>query len=193
MPEGLEPLPVRSRAWPRQMLDGSGCRQEPGNLDHDRAGLESRRRRMPPSRSCSSNCNQVGFNIEILQVDAAELIRRYIDENDFDLFYNAGGVFRADPSISGTYFDTATSRRAAATARTTRIRGSTSCSLRAGRRPTSRSARRPTPRSPRSSTRSCPGSSSGRRTRSTGSATACRASSRRATPTTSSGTPRPGR
>lgn len=51
--------------------------------------------------------NQVGFNAEILQVDVPELIRRYVDETDFDMFYNAGGVFRADPSISGTYFDTA--------------------------------------------------------------------------------------
>ena len=51
--------------------------------------------------------SQVGFNVEILQVDVPELIRRYVDENDFDMFYNAGGVFRADPSISGTYFDTA--------------------------------------------------------------------------------------
>jgi peptide/nickel transport system substrate-binding protein len=51
--------------------------------------------------------NDVGFKIEILQVDTAELIRRYVDETDFDLFYNAGGVFRADPSISGTYFHTA--------------------------------------------------------------------------------------
>jgi peptide/nickel transport system substrate-binding protein len=51
--------------------------------------------------------NDVGFNIEILQVDGAELIRRYVDETDFDLFYNAGGVFRADPSISATYFHTA--------------------------------------------------------------------------------------
>jgi ABC-type transport system substrate-binding protein len=49
---------------------------------------------------------QVGLNIEILQVDVAELNRRYIDETDFDLFYNAGGVFRADPSVSGTYFET---------------------------------------------------------------------------------------
>lgn len=51
--------------------------------------------------------NQVGFKAEILQVDVPELIRRYVDETDFDMFYNAGGVFRADPSISGTYFDTA--------------------------------------------------------------------------------------
>jgi ABC-type transport system substrate-binding protein len=51
--------------------------------------------------------NGVGFNIELLQVDVPELIRRYVDETDFDLFYNAGGVFRADPSISATYFATA--------------------------------------------------------------------------------------
>ncbi|MDQ3695331.1 MAG: ABC transporter substrate-binding protein [Chloroflexota bacterium] len=46
----------------------------------------------------------VGIQSEILQVDVAELNRRYITDNDFDIFYNAGGVFRADPSISGTYF-----------------------------------------------------------------------------------------
>lgn len=50
--------------------------------------------------------SQVGLNVEILQVDVAELNRRYIDEVDFDLFYNAGGVFRADPSISAAYFET---------------------------------------------------------------------------------------
>lgn len=46
----------------------------------------------------------VGIQTEILQVDAAELNRRYITDNDFDIFYNGGGVFRADPNISGTYF-----------------------------------------------------------------------------------------
>ena len=46
----------------------------------------------------------VGIQTEILQVDVAELNRRYITDNDFDIFYNGGGVFRADPSISGTYF-----------------------------------------------------------------------------------------
>jgi peptide/nickel transport system substrate-binding protein len=48
----------------------------------------------------------VGIQTEILQVDVAELNRRYITDNDFDIFYNAGGVFRADPSISGNYFET---------------------------------------------------------------------------------------
>ncbi|MDQ3657282.1 MAG: ABC transporter substrate-binding protein [Chloroflexota bacterium] len=46
----------------------------------------------------------IGIQTEILQVDGAELNRRYITDNDFDIFYNAGGVFRADPSISGSYF-----------------------------------------------------------------------------------------
>lgn len=46
----------------------------------------------------------VGIQTEILQVDVAELNRRYTADNDFDIFYNGGGVFRADPSISGTYF-----------------------------------------------------------------------------------------
>lgn len=49
---------------------------------------------------------EVGIQTEILQVDVTELNTRYIQENDFDLFYNAGGVFRADPSISGAYFQT---------------------------------------------------------------------------------------
>ncbi|MEA2528277.1 MAG: peptide/nickel transport system substrate-binding protein [Thermomicrobiales bacterium] len=47
---------------------------------------------------------QAGFKVDVLQVDLAEFLRRYIDDNDFDLTYNGGGVFRADPSISGTYF-----------------------------------------------------------------------------------------
>jgi peptide/nickel transport system substrate-binding protein len=47
---------------------------------------------------------QVGFKIEILNVEVAELNERYIQKTDFDLFYNAGGVFRADPGISGSYF-----------------------------------------------------------------------------------------
>jgi ABC-type transport system substrate-binding protein len=47
---------------------------------------------------------EVGIQTEILNVDATELNTRYIQENDFDVFYNAGGVFRADPNISGTYF-----------------------------------------------------------------------------------------
>lgn len=46
---------------------------------------------------------EVGFQIEIVEVDIAELIRRVVQENDFDLFYEGGGVFRADPNISAGY------------------------------------------------------------------------------------------
>ena len=49
---------------------------------------------------------QIGIQSEILQVDSVELNRRYVEENDFDIFYNAGGVFRADPNISSAYFTT---------------------------------------------------------------------------------------
>ncbi|MGH2561404.1 MAG: ABC transporter substrate-binding protein [Thermomicrobiales bacterium] len=47
---------------------------------------------------------QAGFNVENLQVEVAELKERYSNNNDFDIFYNAGGVFRADPNVSATYF-----------------------------------------------------------------------------------------
>ena len=36
---------------------------------------------------------EVGIKTEILSVDATELNTRYIQENNFDVFYNAGGVF----------------------------------------------------------------------------------------------------
>jgi peptide/nickel transport system substrate-binding protein len=48
--------------------------------------------------------NDVGFTIELVQIDDAELVRRYIEEADYDLLHLGGGVFRADPSISATYF-----------------------------------------------------------------------------------------
>jgi peptide/nickel transport system substrate-binding protein len=51
---------------------------------------------------------QVGFNIEILQVDVAESGRRFVQETDYDMNFGGGGVFRADPSVSGTYFLTRT-------------------------------------------------------------------------------------
>jgi peptide/nickel transport system substrate-binding protein len=104
IPEGLDPY-AYDPELATSLLDGSGFDKSqeipimhiPGENPAQDAALAIMQEQM----------NQVGFNISILQVDVAELLRRYIDENDFDLFYNAGGVFRADPSISGTYFDTA--------------------------------------------------------------------------------------
>ena len=105
MPEGLELYPYDPELA-TSLLDGSGVDKSqeisimiiPGESAAKDAALAIMQEQL----------NQVGFNISILQVDVAELIRRYIDENDFDILYNAGGVFRADPSISGNYFDTAT-------------------------------------------------------------------------------------
>ncbi|CAN5781881.1 ABC transporter substrate-binding protein [soil metagenome] len=102
-PEGLDPY-AYDPELATSLLEGSGfdTGQEisimhlPGTPEKDAAVA-----------IMQEQLSQVGFNISILQVDTAELLRRYIDETDFDLFYNAGGVFRADPSISGTYFDTA--------------------------------------------------------------------------------------
>jgi len=51
---------------------------------------------------------QIGFETEILQVDAAEANRRSIQATDFELRTIGGGVFRADPGVSGTYMTTRT-------------------------------------------------------------------------------------
>ena len=51
---------------------------------------------------------EVGFQMEILQVDVAEMQRRSIQSLDFDIRNTGGGVFRADPGVSGTYMTTDT-------------------------------------------------------------------------------------
>jgi peptide/nickel transport system substrate-binding protein len=50
----------------------------------------------------------VGIQSEILQVDAAESNRRSIQSTDFEIRTVGGGVFRADPGVSGTYMTTRT-------------------------------------------------------------------------------------
>lgn len=52
--------------------------------------------------------SQVGLNANIVQVDAAESNRRTIQATDFDVRTVGGGVFRADPGVSGTYMTTST-------------------------------------------------------------------------------------
>jgi peptide/nickel transport system substrate-binding protein len=47
----------------------------------------------------------VGLQVELLQVEVTELIRRLIQEGDYELYIGGGGVYRADPSISATYYD----------------------------------------------------------------------------------------
>ncbi len=50
----------------------------------------------------------VGLQAKITQVDAAENNRRTIQATDFDVKTVGGGVFRADPAVSGSYMTTAT-------------------------------------------------------------------------------------
>jgi peptide/nickel transport system substrate-binding protein len=46
----------------------------------------------------------VGMQVDLVLVEVAELIRRYIDETDFDLFLFGGGQYRAEPSLTGIYY-----------------------------------------------------------------------------------------
>jgi peptide/nickel transport system substrate-binding protein len=100
IPEGLEPYPYDPELA-KELLAQSGYDPNqtieimhiPGTQEKDAAVaimLEQWR--------------QVGIPAEILQVEVTELIRRYVEETDFDVLYNGGGVFRADPSISNNYF-----------------------------------------------------------------------------------------
>jgi ABC-type transport system substrate-binding protein len=100
IPEGLDPYeydPDKAK----QLLTDSGFDTNqsieimhlPGNKEKDAAVV-----------IMQEQLRQVGFKIEIRNVEVAELNERYIQKTDFDLFYNSGGVFRADPGISATYF-----------------------------------------------------------------------------------------
>jgi peptide/nickel transport system substrate-binding protein len=48
-----------------------------------------------------------GINLQLLQVEITELIRRIsADEPDFDIFFNGGDTYRADPNISALFYST---------------------------------------------------------------------------------------
>ncbi len=100
IPAGLNEYPYDPEEAQR-LLDGSGFNKgQTLQIMH----LPGTREKDAAVAIMQEQLRQIGLNVEILQVDAAELNRRYIQEFDFDIFYNGGGVFRADPSISGTYF-----------------------------------------------------------------------------------------
>jgi ABC-type transport system substrate-binding protein len=46
----------------------------------------------------------VGIKVELLQLEAPELIRKLVTEPDYDLYIGGGGVYGADPSISSKYY-----------------------------------------------------------------------------------------
>jgi peptide/nickel transport system substrate-binding protein len=47
---------------------------------------------------------EVGFNVELLQLDSSELVQKLVVEPDYDLYIGGGGVYGADPSISAKYY-----------------------------------------------------------------------------------------
>ena len=46
----------------------------------------------------------VGFKVNLLQLDSAELVRKLVTEPDYDLYIGGGGVYGAEPSISSKYY-----------------------------------------------------------------------------------------
>lgn len=46
----------------------------------------------------------VGFNVELLQLDATELNQKLVLDADYDLYIGGGGVYGADPSICAKYY-----------------------------------------------------------------------------------------
>lgn len=104
VPEGLNEYPYDpDRA--RSMLEEAGWDFDqkveliitPGNNEAD-----------THAQIIQQQLNDIGFQMEILQVDVAENQRRSIQATDFDVKNVGGGVFRADPSVSGTYMTTDT-------------------------------------------------------------------------------------
>ncbi|MGH2534822.1 MAG: ABC transporter substrate-binding protein [Thermomicrobiales bacterium] len=101
VPEGLNPYPF-DPDMARQLLDESGFdTNQQLEIMHVPGGSKEKDAAVVIMQE---QLRQVGFNVDILQVDVAELNERYSNNNDFDIFYNAGGVFRADPNVSATYF-----------------------------------------------------------------------------------------
>lgn len=47
---------------------------------------------------------EVGFNVELLQLDATELNQKLVLDADYDLYIGGGGVYGADPSICAKYY-----------------------------------------------------------------------------------------
>jgi peptide/nickel transport system substrate-binding protein len=109
VPEGLDPYPY-DPDLARQILADSGwdTSQTIEIMHRPVASGGSSPERDAAVVIMQQQLQEVGIKTEILQVDGTAVNTRYIQENDFDLFYNAGGVFRADPNISGSYFLTRT-------------------------------------------------------------------------------------
>src|SRR5438132_5791246 len=47
---------------------------------------------------------EAGMDVSLRLVEGAELRQRYVDGTDFDLFLFGGGLYRAEPSLTGIYY-----------------------------------------------------------------------------------------
>ena len=47
---------------------------------------------------------EVGIQVELLQLESPELIRKLVTEPDYDMYIGGGGVYGADPSICSKYY-----------------------------------------------------------------------------------------
>ncbi len=62
----------------------------------------------PTSPIVQDQFKAAGIDFELLEVEITELIRRISAEPpDFDVFFNGGDTYRADPNISALFYDTA--------------------------------------------------------------------------------------
>lgn len=62
----------------------------------------------PTSPIVQDQFKAVGINFELLEVEITELIRRIsADPPEFDVFFNGGDTYRADPNISALFYDSA--------------------------------------------------------------------------------------
>jgi peptide/nickel transport system substrate-binding protein len=62
----------------------------------------------PTSPIVQDQFKAAGIDFELLEVEITELIRRIsADPPDFDVFFNGGDTYRADPNISALFYDTA--------------------------------------------------------------------------------------
>jgi ABC-type transport system substrate-binding protein len=104
IPEGLNEYPYDPDKA-KQLLDSSGFdKSQKLEILHLPVASGGSKEKDAAVAIMQQQLKQVGFNIDIRNIDVNELNTRYVEKADFDIFYNGGGVFRADPSISGSYF-----------------------------------------------------------------------------------------
>jgi len=103
VPEGLEQYPYSPDQAKKLLADANWNKDQKVQIMH----LPGTKYKDAAVAIMQEELTQVGIKASIFQVDVAELNQRYTQTGDFDIFYNSGGVFRADPNVSSAYFNTA--------------------------------------------------------------------------------------